>query len=227
VASAKGIYDISPTIGPEIGSCAGRPERLGCPTPAMPFSSAHPSLRKTLTARGFVAPTPVQAAILAPDVDVRDVLVSAQTGSGKTAAFGLALAKTLLGDDERFTAAGAPRALIVTPTRELAAQVEESVRTYGKYVKLKSSLVYGGVDLRLHADAAVHQAGFQLHVLAVGAAVLREQPVQVVQRVVVDRDPRRRREPERVLLCLQLFHERDISCSLTHDKDDVSGPYQL
>ena len=83
----------------------------------MTFSSAHPSLLRALTARGYATPTPVQAAILAPEVAARDVLVSAQTGSGKTVAFGLALARTLLGDAERFTAPGAPRALIIAPTR--------------------------------------------------------------------------------------------------------------
>ena len=62
----------------------------------------------------------MQAAVLEPETSGRDLLVSAQTGSGKTVAFGLAIAPTLLGDAERFGRAGAPLALVIAPTRELA-----------------------------------------------------------------------------------------------------------
>jgi ATP-dependent RNA helicase DeaD len=119
----------------------------------MPFSSAHPSLRAALTARGFVTPTPVQTAILAPDVDTRDVLVSAQTGSGKTVAFGLALARTLLGDSERFGAAGAPRALIVTPTRELAMQVQRELAWLYAETGARITTCVGGMDPRRESHA--------------------------------------------------------------------------
>ena len=88
----------------------------------MPFSSSHPALASALTARGYDAPTPVQAAVLAAD-PLRDLIVSAQTGSGKTVAYGLALAGPLLGDAERLPRAAAPLALIIAPTRELALQV--------------------------------------------------------------------------------------------------------
>jgi ATP-dependent RNA helicase DeaD len=64
----------------------------------MPFSQAHPALQAALAARSYAAPTPVQAAILDGEAQGRDLLVSAQTGSGKTVAFGLALAPTLLGE---------------------------------------------------------------------------------------------------------------------------------
>jgi len=114
----------------------------------MPFSSAHLSLVRTLTARGFVAATPVQAAILAPDVAARDLLVSAQTGSGKTVAFGLALAHTLLGDEARFAAAGAPRALIVTPTRELAMQVHRELTWLYADTGARIATCVGGMDPR-------------------------------------------------------------------------------
>lgn len=90
----------------------------------MNFPSVNPALARTLAAREYLDPTPVQAAVLRPDAEGRDLLVSAQTGSGKTVAFGLAMAPTLLGTDELFPArAGAPIALIVAPTRELAMQV--------------------------------------------------------------------------------------------------------
>ncbi|MCA3711163.1 MAG: DEAD/DEAH box helicase, partial [Phenylobacterium sp.] len=88
----------------------------------MPFPTSHPALDRALSERGYAEPTPVQARVLeAPDN--RDLLVSAQTGSGKTVAFGLALAPTLLDLAERFGEAGAPSALVIAPTRELALQV--------------------------------------------------------------------------------------------------------
>ena len=68
----------------------------------MPFPKSHPSLERALSDRGYLEPTPVQAAVLQPEAEERDLLVSAQTGSGKTVAYGLALASTLLGEAERF-----------------------------------------------------------------------------------------------------------------------------
>ena len=68
----------------------------------MTFQHAHPSLARALDEHGYATPTPVQAAALQPEAQGRDLLVSAQTGSGKTVAYGLALAPTLLGDAERF-----------------------------------------------------------------------------------------------------------------------------
>jgi ATP-dependent RNA helicase DeaD len=122
----------------------------------MPFSSTPPSLRQALAARGFVAPTPVQAAIMAPDVEDRDLLVSAQTGSGKTVAFGLALARTLLGDRERFAAAGAPGALIVTPTRELAMQVHRELSWLFAETGARITTCVGGMDPRRESHALGH-----------------------------------------------------------------------
>jgi ATP-dependent RNA helicase DeaD len=127
----------------------------------MPFSSAPASLRRALAGRGFVAPTPVQAAIMAPEVDARDVLVSAQTGSGKTVAFGLALARTLLGDSERFAAAGAPRALIVTPTRELAIQVHRELSWLFAETGARITTCVGGMDPRREH----HALGGGVHVV--------------------------------------------------------------
>src|SRR4051812_46086427 len=88
----------------------------------MPFPEIHPAVGQALEARGYREPTPVQAAVLEAPAD-RDLLVSAQTGSGKTVAFGLAAAPLLLGDGARFGPAGAPLALVIAPTRELALQV--------------------------------------------------------------------------------------------------------
>ncbi|MBN8910666.1 MAG: DEAD/DEAH box helicase, partial [Rhizobiales bacterium] len=90
----------------------------------MTFLSAHPALARALAARGYATPTAVQLAVLEAGTAGRDLLVSAQTGSGKTAAFGLAMAPALLGDAERLPQAAAPLALIIAPTRELALQVQ-------------------------------------------------------------------------------------------------------
>ncbi|HEY0190929.1 MAG TPA: DEAD/DEAH box helicase, partial [Kofleriaceae bacterium] len=119
----------------------------------MSFDLSHPTLRTALTARGYTEPTPVQAAILAPDVAERDVLVSAQTGSGKTVAFGLALARTLLGTDARLAAAGAPRALIVTPTRELAMQVHRELSWLYAETGARITTCVGGMDPRRESHA--------------------------------------------------------------------------
>ncbi|HEX2685877.1 MAG TPA: DEAD/DEAH box helicase [Kofleriaceae bacterium] len=106
--------------------------------------------------RGFAEPTPVQAAILAPEVDDRDALVSAQTGSGKTVAFGLALARTLLGGADRFAAAGAPHALIVTPTRELAMQVHRELSWLYAETSARITTCVGGMDPRRESHELAH-----------------------------------------------------------------------
>ena len=114
----------------------------------MPFPKTHPSLERALSDRGYLEPTPVQAAVLQPDAEERDLLVSAQTGSGKTVAYGLALASTLLGEAERFDAPGEPLALIIAPTRELALQVHrELIWLYGPAGARVASCV-GGMDVR-------------------------------------------------------------------------------
>mgnify|MGYP001290209390 CR=1 FL=1 len=91
------------------------------------FPALHPALAAALADRGYDSPTPVQTAVLTPEAHGRDLLVSAQTGSGKTVAYGLALAPTLLGDQERFPERVAPQALVVAPTRELALQVQREL----------------------------------------------------------------------------------------------------
>ncbi len=88
----------------------------------MSFPQVHPVLDAALAAREYLEPTQVQLAVLAPEAAGRDLLVSARTGSGKTVAFGLAAAATLM-PDGALPAPGAPAALVVAPTRELALQV--------------------------------------------------------------------------------------------------------
>ncbi len=121
----------------------------------MTFSSigAHPALRAALDARGYVEPTPVQAAVLAPDLAERDLLVSSRTGSGKTIAFGLVVADSALRGAERFPPPGRPVALVVAPTRELAVQVgRELAWLYAEAGGRVASCV-GGMDARREARA--------------------------------------------------------------------------
>jgi ATP-dependent RNA helicase DeaD len=119
----------------------------------MPFPQTHPSLARALADRGYAEPTPVQAAVLQDEAAGRDLLVSAQTGSGKTVAYGLALASTLLGEEERVGPPGPPLALVVAPTRELALQVQrELVWLYGPAGARIASGV-GGMDIRREARA--------------------------------------------------------------------------
>ena len=106
------------------------------------------ALADALEARGYDTLTPVQQAVLEPELDGVDMLVSAQTGSGKTLGFGLAIAPTLLGTAEHFPDAGAPLALIIAPTRELAMQVKRELDwLYDKAGAVMASTV-GGMDMR-------------------------------------------------------------------------------
>ena len=94
---------------------------------------------------GYTVPTPIQAQAIPQVLKGGDLLAAAQTGTGKTAGFTLPLLQLLMGKPSR--QAGKPRALVLTPTRELAAQVEESVREYGKYLPLNSLVMFGGVGI--------------------------------------------------------------------------------
>ncbi len=96
--------------------------------------------------QGYTEPTPVQKRAIPVILEGRDVMAGAQTGTGKTAGFTLPLLHLLNGREPQ-AGKKRPRALILTPTRELAAQVAESVRTYGKHLPLKSTVVFGGVKI--------------------------------------------------------------------------------
>jgi ATP-dependent RNA helicase DeaD len=122
----------------------------------MPFPATHPALARALETQGYREPTPVQAAVLeAPQA--ADLLVSAQTGSGKTVAFGLAAAPTLLGEAERFDRAGAPLALVIAPTRELALQVSRELAWLYAPAGARIATCVGGMDAR--AEQRVLSAG--------------------------------------------------------------------
>ena len=114
----------------------------------MSFLSTSPQLARALSERNYTQPTPVQAAVLSDDVADRDLLVSAQTGSGKTVAYGVAIAKNLLGDAERFEKAASPLALVVAPTRELALQVHRELAWLYHYADARVVSCVGGMDPR-------------------------------------------------------------------------------
>ena len=118
----------------------------------MPFPASHPALDRALSERGYAEPTPVQAAVLEAEQG-RDLLVSAQTGSGKTVAFGLALAPTLLGEAEKFAEFGAPVALVIAPTRELALQVSNELQWLYAQTGARIVSCVGGMDPKVERRA--------------------------------------------------------------------------
>ncbi|MFK0298283.1 DEAD/DEAH box helicase [Brevundimonas sp. NPDC090276] len=126
----------------------------------MPFPAIHPALDRALVNKGYAEPTPVQAAVLEAQGEA-DMLVSAQTGSGKTVAFGLAAASTLLGDAETFGPADAPLMLAIAPTRELALQVSAELEWLYGESKAKITTCVGGMDARKEARAL----NFGIHIV--------------------------------------------------------------
>lgn len=108
-----------------------------------------PAILKAVVEQGYETPTPIQAQAIPAVLAGHDLLAGAQTGTGKTAAFTLPMLHKLTmsrSAENKFGVYGV-RALVLTPTRELAAQVEESIRTYGKYLQLTSTVIFGGVGM--------------------------------------------------------------------------------
>ncbi|HYL69891.1 MAG TPA: DEAD/DEAH box helicase [Candidatus Dormibacteraeota bacterium] len=107
-----------------------------------------PELARAVAEKGYTTPTPIQRAAIPGVLAGRDVLGGAQTGTGKTAAFVLPILQKLAAQSGRL-----PRALVLTPTRELAAQVAESARAYGRHVNLRTLVIFGGVSERPQIEA--------------------------------------------------------------------------
>jgi ATP-dependent RNA helicase RhlE len=139
-----------------------RPETADAPAPgkalfpSMNFDELKlaPAILKAVHEQGYETPTPIQAQAIPAVLEGHDILGGAQTGTGKTAAFTLPLLHKLSkgqGKTNKFGKDGIA-ALVLTPTRELAAQVEESVRTYGKYLPLTSTVIFGGVGMNPQID---------------------------------------------------------------------------
>lgn len=117
------------------------------------FEGIAPAIAQALAKRGYEALTPVQKAMLDPGLAGKDALVSAQTGSGKTVAFGLALAPSLLEGAERFGPAGTPLALAIAPTRELALQVQRELEWLYELTGATIASCVGGMDMRTEKRA--------------------------------------------------------------------------
>lgn len=113
----------------------------------------HPAIADALAKRGYETLTPVQEAMLAPDVRDADLLVSAQTGSGKTVAFGISLAPTLMGDEATLPRADLPMALCIAPTRELALQVERELTWLYADAGARIATCVGGMNMTTERQA--------------------------------------------------------------------------
>lgn len=114
-----------------------------------------PPLRRALAEQNYKQPTPIQAQTIPSAIEGLDILGCAQTGTGKTAAFALPILD-YLGTEKPPTVANRPSALVLAPTRELAIQISESFRTYGKHMRFRQALVYGGVGKHEQIKALGH-----------------------------------------------------------------------
>lgn len=138
------------------------------------FAALIEPLQRAVADEGYTQPTPIQKQSIPHLLKGRDILGCAQTGTGKTAAFTLPLLQEMT-RNARKAAAGQPRALILTPTRELAAQIGESIRTYGRYLSVKHTVIFGGVGqnpqeqaLRRGPDVVVATPGRLLDLMEQG-----------------------------------------------------------
>ena len=116
-----------------------------------------------LKAQGYEQPTPIQEKAIPSILQKKDLLGSAQTGTGKTAAFAIPILQNL---SEKDTHRNQIKALILTPTRELAIQIEENFQAYGKHLKLKSLVVFGGV--KQHAQEQQLKRGVDILIATPG-----------------------------------------------------------
>ncbi len=144
-----------------------------------------PQIQEALTEKGYHTPSPIQAQAIPAVLSGRDVMAAAQTGTGKTAGFTLPLLEVLM--QGKSAESNQARALVLTPTRELAAQVADSVATYGKYLPLSSAVVFGGVKinpqmmrLRRGADVLVATPGRLLDLYQQGAVKFQQLEVLVL-----------------------------------------------
>jgi ATP-dependent RNA helicase RhlE len=138
---------------PRPAELAATPDPADMPTDFASFELA-PSILRAVREEGYETPSPIQARAIPPIMAGRDVLGSAQTGTGKTAAFALPVLDKLVREgvaDDR-SGAGA-RVLVLCPTRELAGQITDSFATYGRHTRLRHTAIYGGVSQRAQEKA--------------------------------------------------------------------------
>lgn len=194
---------------------------------------------KAVAEQGYDTPSPIQTQAIPPIMKGRDVMAAAQTGTGKTAGFTLPLLERL--SEGRRPQANQVRALVLTPTRELAAQVSESVEKYGAYLPLKSAVVFGGVKinpqmmkLRKGVDVLIATPGRLLDLHTKNALRLDEVEVLVLDeadrmldmgfindiRKIIDLLPKRR---QNLMFSATFSNEiRQLAKGLIHDPVEVS-----
>ena len=124
-------------------------------------------LLRAVSGQGYTEPTPVQRQAIPVILDGRDILAGAQTGTGKTAGFTLPMLQLLSDRPQQHQGRRPVRALVLTPTRELAAQVGESVDTYGKHLPLTSTVIFGGVKI----NPQIQRLRDGVDILVAGSAV--------------------------------------------------------
>jgi len=176
----------------EHAPCASTNESAPKPTSAAPegaFATLIPELQRAVASAGYTTPTPIQEQCIPHLLDGRDLLGTAQTGTGKTAAFTLPLLQRLSAHGGR-PRKGTPRALVVAPTRELAAQIDESIQTYGRYLNLSHLAIFGGVNqfhqvkaLNRGVDILVATPGRLLDLMQQGFVHLNEVDVFILDEV--------------------------------------------
>jgi ATP-dependent RNA helicase RhlE len=148
-----------------------------------------PELQRAIDGEGYDSPTPIQEQCIPHLLAGRDILGCAQTGTGKTAAFALPLLQHLNKIGKR-PGRGTPRALILAPTRELAAQIGQSIRTYGRFLRLRHTVIFGGVkqhqqvrELNRGVDILVATPGRLLDLMQQGSVHLNEVGIFVLDEV--------------------------------------------
>ncbi|WP_197168173.1 DEAD/DEAH box helicase [Neorhodopirellula pilleata] len=143
-------------------------------------------VKKALADQDYTTPTPIQAQAIPPGIAGQDILGCAQTGTGKTAAFAIPILD-FLGHEKPRANPNRPTTLVLAPTRELAIQIEESFRRYGKHMKFRSALVYGGVgqgnqvnSLRQGVDVLIATPGRLIDLMDQGHVDLRDVQIFVL-----------------------------------------------
>lgn len=143
-------------------------------------------VKKAIAELNYTTPTPIQAQAIPPGIEGQDILGCAQTGTGKTAAFAIPILD-FLGHEKPRAAPNRPTTLVLAPTRELAIQIDESFRRYGKHMKFRTSLVYGGVgqgnqvqSLRRGVDVLIATPGRLIDLMDQGHIDLRDVQIFVL-----------------------------------------------
>ncbi|PKH68951.1 ATP-dependent RNA helicase RhlE [Flavobacterium sp. ALD4] len=181
------------------------------------------ALLKAISKKGYTAPSPIQQKAIPPILEGKDVLASAQTGTGKTAGFTLPILQTL--SQGKHLSHRPIRALILTPTRELAAQILANIKEYGEFLDLRSAVIFGGVNqkpqvaqLRLGVDILVATPGRLIDLQNQGLLTLSKVEILVLDEADRMLDMGFLRDIERILKVLPAKRQ-NLMFSATFSKD--------